>query len=102
MADEKKTENVETPEIETEPTPLDAFLDHQRSAVKSFSKALESMIPAGVREHGQAAVRESLEGYRVLFNSTMDEIMENVKRTREAGDKFLEETEDKVEGEKKE
>lgn len=82
MTTEPKNENVteEAVIVDGEPTPtaVDVFIEHQKNAVTSTREALMSLIPGGVKEHGQRAVKESLEGYRVLFNSVIDELVERI------------------------
>jgi hypothetical protein len=61
---------------------LDVFMEHQKKAAVSARKALFSLIPKGVKEHGQNAVEEMLEGYRELFNDVVDDVLERVKTTK--------------------
>lgn len=63
-------------------TALNAFLEHERAAIDSASKAFESLIPDGVRVHGKKAVEEMIEGYRVLFNTAVDEVIERVEKIK--------------------
>lgn len=63
-------------------TPFDEFVEHQKKAVKEFGKAFEAMLPDGLREHGEAAVRESVEGYRRLFNDTIDNMIKNLEKAK--------------------
>jgi hypothetical protein len=73
-----------TPEelTEEEKTALDVFINHQRSAAKEAGKALEGMIPSALREHGGAAFKEMVEGYRQLFNSVLDQVVDRIEKTR--------------------
>lgn len=84
-------------EDEAKETAFDAFVQHQRRAIQSTGKAFESLIPNGVREHGQKAVEEALEGYRVLFNSALDDVLKMVRSTQDEVDKFAGRVEDRVE-----
>jgi hypothetical protein len=77
--DDKKIEEA----VLEEQTSLDVFMQHQKKAATSARKALISLIPKGVKEHGQNAVEEMLEGYRQLFNDVVDDVLERVKITKE-------------------
>lgn len=68
-------------------TSLEQFLDHQRNALGEAGKALESLVPVAFREHGQAAVKEMVEGYRTLVNSTLDSLVDTVEKLKLNGDK---------------
>jgi len=59
---------------------FEQFLEHQRNAVKEVGRALEAMIPDGVREHGSSAYKETIEGYRGLFNAVIDEVNTKVEQ----------------------
>lgn len=72
-------------------TPFDNFLDHQKKALNEAGRALESLIPVEFREHGRSAFKEVVEGYRSLFNSALDEIVDNLEKA-----KFNAENKDKV------
>jgi hypothetical protein len=86
---ETVVEEVEAVETEEKnPTSLDLFIEHQRQALLAAGKAFESMIPEGVREHGSKAVEEMIEGYRVVFNSAIDEVLENVNKSRDGLGEF--------------
>lgn len=63
-------------------TAFDEFIDHQRKAVTEAGKALESLIPEGFREHGEAAVKEAIEGYRRLFNSVIDQVVNTIEKVK--------------------
>ncbi len=69
-------------EVLTEPTPFDEFVEHEKKAVQEFGKALAALLPEGLREHGDTAVREMVEGYRRLFNATLDDVIERVERAK--------------------
>jgi len=73
-------------------TPIAAFLEYQKRALAEASKAIESLIPAAAREHGEKAVTEMLEGYRTFFNTTTDEVMKRLgmKQDDKAEDKKAE------------
>jgi len=71
----------ETDVVEKDTT-FDVFLAHEREAIKSAGKAFESLIPTGVREHGEKAIREMFEGYRVLFNSAIDDLITQAERVK--------------------
>lgn len=69
--------------VKEETTSFDVFMDHQKNAVTEARKALMSLVPKGVKEHGQKAVEEVLEGYRQLFNDVVDDMLDRVKSTKE-------------------
>ncbi len=68
--------------FEERETAFDAFVDHQRKAAMEASKALLSLLPVAFKEHGEAAVKEVIEGYRQLVNSTIDEIIDAIEKVR--------------------
>ena len=63
-------------------TAFDQFVDHQRKAVTEVSKAFNAMLPEGVKAHGEKAVEEVIEGYRDLFNSALDDLIETLEKAR--------------------
>lgn len=72
---------------------FDSFIDHQKKAAEEAGKAIESMIPQAVREHGSAAIKEMIEGYRGLFNSIMDEVNSKVDDVKQRISRKEKETE---------
>ena len=82
-----------------EQSSLDVFVEHQKKAADSARKALLSLIPKGVKEHGQAAVQEMLEGYRELFNDVIDDVLERVKTTKEDVNELVDKVGSKKEAE---
>ena len=77
---EKKDEvAVEAPH---NPKPVETFVDHQRKAIAEASRAVESLLPDAAKEHGEAALKEMMEGYRSLFNRTIDEIVETFEKAK--------------------
>ena len=77
----KPEEVVEKVEAAVE-TPFDAFMEHQRVALRETSNALRALLPKEVQEHTRTAYREAVEGYRGLFNSVIDEIVENIEKIK--------------------
>ncbi len=69
-------------EAPVEPTAFDQFVDHQKKAMEEFGKAFAALLPEGLREHGESAVKEMVEGYRGLFNSTLDDIIKRIERSK--------------------
>jgi hypothetical protein len=63
-------------------TPFDAFMEHQRVALRETSNALRALLPKEVQEHTRTAYKEAVEGYRGLFNSVIDEIVENIEKIK--------------------
>mgnify|MGYP005838691935 CR=1 FL=1 len=68
--------------VEDTTTPLESFLDSQRRAVKELAKAVESLIPEPVQDHSKKAYKEAVEGYRVLFNSVIDDVVEAIEKVK--------------------
>jgi hypothetical protein len=60
--------------------PVDDFIEHQKRALEEAGKALEALVPPEFREHGKAAVNESIEGFRVLLNSMLDDFKSEVNK----------------------
>ncbi len=78
---EEVTEGVEVVEEKVE-TAFDMFVDHQRKAFTEVSRAFNALLPDGVKEHGEKAVEEVIEGYRNLFNSALDDLIETLEKAR--------------------
>jgi hypothetical protein len=83
MVKEKESTLTETPEKEVpvEATPFDDFVEHEKKAVQEqeFGKAFAALLPEGLREHGETAVKEMVEGYRGLFNATLDDVVKRIE-----------------------
>ncbi len=80
-------------------TPFEAFVEHQRKAIMEAFKAFESLLPVAVREHGEAALKEMFEGYRNLFNSAIDELVDTIEKAKMGAEKNVDqaiETVDKL------
>ncbi len=75
---------LENPELNTpvEATPFDEFVEHEKKAVQEFGKAFATLLPEGLREHGDTAVKEMVEGYRRLFNATLDDVVRMVEKAK--------------------
>jgi len=65
-----------------EETVLDEFMAHQRRALEETGKALRALIPKAVEQHGKAAYKEAVEGYRMLVNSLVDEVIEAIEKIK--------------------
>jgi hypothetical protein len=80
----KRSTVSDTPDKDApgEPTVFDEFVEHEKKALQEFGKAFSSLLPEGLREHGEAAVKEMVEGYRRLFNATLDDIIKLVERAK--------------------
>lgn len=61
---------------------FETFFDHQRTAATEFGKMLEELIPVAIKEHGQNAVKEMIEGYRKLFNGAIDNVVDVIEKVR--------------------
>jgi hypothetical protein len=79
------TEEMQAQETMEGKEGFSAFVEHQRNAINEAGKALLSLIPNNFKEHGQSAFNELIEAYRALFNATVDEITNAVKRVRPDG-----------------
>lgn len=80
----KEATVAETPEKEvvTDPKAFDDFVEHEKKALQEFGKAFAALLPEGLREHGDTAVKEMVEGYRGLFNATLDDIVKRIEKVR--------------------
>lgn len=81
---EKAVKPVETPAVVpvVDEKPFDAFIEHQKKAIEEAGKAIESLLPEGFKEHGQSAFKEVIEGYRKLFNATIDEMIGKMEKAK--------------------
>lgn len=79
----KVEEAVEEIFEETQQTPMERFFYHQRRALEETGKALEALLPVGFREHGQKATEEFIKGFRILIDSTIDEMKKVSEREEE-------------------
>jgi hypothetical protein len=87
---EPKVEEAVTPVGEVqpdEPTVFETFMDHQRKAVGETGRAIESLLPEAFKEHSKAAVKETVEGYRQLVNSVLDQVIDQIEKIRLPEDK---------------
>ncbi|MCA9905263.1 MAG: hypothetical protein KC547_15510 [Anaerolineae bacterium] len=78
---EEVAERVETIEEKVD-SAFDMFVEHQRKAFTEVSHAFNALLPEGVKEHGEKAVEEVIEGYRNLFNSALDDLIETLEKAR--------------------
>jgi hypothetical protein len=83
----KKVTNLREPVLEMSDeekreTPFSQFVEHQKKAINEAGKALTSLLPEGVREHGETALKEMVDGYRALFNSTLDEVVKTIENVK--------------------
>lgn len=93
MDDETKRKVEETVEEifeETQQTPLERFFFHQRRALEETGKALEALLPAGFRQHGGKATEEFVKGFRILIDSTIDEMKKVSEREEAEAEKVAE------------
>jgi hypothetical protein len=58
------------------------FMEHQRTAAAEARKALGGLVPKSFREHGKSSYEEFVEGYRTLFNSTIDSIVGRIESVK--------------------
>lgn len=64
------------------PPVFDTFIEHQRKAITESGRAIESLLPEAFKEHGKAAVKETIEAYRELVNSVIDGVVESIEKMR--------------------
>ncbi len=95
--DKKIEEAPEAPDGKAVETPIDMFIEHQRKAITEALKALESLLPVAVKEHGEAAFKELVEGYRTLFNSAIDEIVQTIEKAKVGAEKNVDQAIENVE-----
>lgn len=72
--------------------PLDAFINHQKKALEEGSKAIESLLPEGFREHGKEAGKEFARGFKVLVDAAVGELE---KASRELDKQFRQRSQNK-------
>ncbi len=90
-------EGIEAPNGKHVETVFEAFVEHQRKAISEAFKALESLLPVAVKEHGEAALKEMVEGYRTLFNTAIDEIVDTIEKVKVGADKNVDQAIETVE-----
>lgn len=78
----KPTKATEEMSEEEKETVFEVFMNHQRKAAEEAGKALEGLVPSAVRDHGSAAFKEMVEGYRQLFNSALDKVVDRIEKTK--------------------
>jgi hypothetical protein len=80
----KRSTLLEGAEVEApaEATPFDEFVEHEKKAAQEFGKAFVAVLPQGLREHGETAVKEMVEGYRRLFNATLDDVVRLIEKAK--------------------
>lgn len=86
---------------QTENTTFEVFMDHQKKAADEAVKAVEALIPEGFRSHTQAAMNESAEGFRVLFNGMLDDLKTGVDKAFDSMKGATEEAAPKTTGKNK-
>jgi lantibiotic modifying enzyme len=64
------------------PTVFDEFLRHQRRALDETGEAFQAFLPKEVKKHTRVAYKEAVEGYRGLFNSMVDELIERIEKIK--------------------
>jgi hypothetical protein len=84
---QKVEETVEEIFEEAGQSPLERFFYHQRRALEETGKALEALLPAGFREHGSKATEEFVKGFRILIDSTIDEMKKVSEREETEAEK---------------
>lgn len=62
---------------------FEQFVEHQKKAFEEAGKALEALIPPEFKTHSTAALKESVEGFRVLVNATLDAISTEIDKAKE-------------------
>ncbi len=67
---------------EHEPTTIEEFIEHQRKAFTEAGKALLAIVPKHFQSHSEAAIKESIEGYRTLVNNTLDDIIDALQKAK--------------------
>jgi hypothetical protein len=68
--------------VEGVPAVFDEFLRHQRRALDETGEAFQALLPQEVKEHTRVAYKEAVEGYRGLFNSVLDEVIERIEKIK--------------------
>ncbi|NDJ62439.1 MAG: hypothetical protein GYB67_15025 [Chloroflexi bacterium] len=73
-----------TPETSETAAPdrLSMFWQHQRRALAETRKALTSLLPSATRKHGQAAIDETVAGYRGLIDAAADKAVDALDNTQ--------------------
>ena len=61
---------------------LKEFYQHQQRAKREAVKAVISLLPDTVREHGTAALQTSAEGFSILKDAAQEEVQNGLNRLR--------------------
>lgn len=69
------------------PSMFETFMDHQRKAFDESGQAIESLLPVAFKEHSKTALKETVEAYRQLVNSVLDEVVDRIEKLRVPGEK---------------
>ena len=69
-----------SPEQDQEKNAFEKFVDHQKKAYEEAGQAMDALIPPDFKKHSKAALKESVEGFRVLFNTVIDIISDELDR----------------------
>ena len=53
---------------------FEAFMAHQRRACVALGEAIEAALPPAFVEHGERAINESMQGFRVLLDALRERV----------------------------
>jgi hypothetical protein len=95
----KKVKVEVTPPVveESAENPFEAFIEHQRKAFVEAGRAIENLIPVASRKHGRSAFKEFIDGYRSLFNTALDEVVDAIEKVKFQTDEGVEKVTDRLE-----
>ncbi len=80
--------NTAVPTIQMdEQSVFEIFMDHQRKAFNESGQAIESLLPVAFKEHSKTALKETVEGYRTLVNTVIDDVIERIEKLRQVEEK---------------
>lgn len=74
---------AEAAEGETERSPIDKFLYHQRRALEEASKAIDALLPEGFKTHSAEAQKEFHKSFKVLIDAAITELEKVNRRAAE-------------------
>lgn len=78
------TNNPQDKKPNTDQSPLQQFVDHQRKAAEETVKAVQALIPPDFRAHSRQAREEFLNSFKVLIEGAAEAVDRELKKAQSA------------------